>query len=381
MKNKFLITIVLLALFSSCMHKDEYVPTTITDNNIENVKDDALHNLFDSIEFISLQETPECLLGDIHKIQKVNNDYFVMASGSNRFPRIYRFNHEGIFLNSIGKIGNASSEYMRIGSFMVVNNWVYIADLNKKKMLIFDINGNFISSKDGNDNFPFLYDMEIIDSNKALFSYNINFKKSGTLFEIVDLKSFKELHTIKTNYVATGSISYSLKTIGKDCNKILLLFPAENTIYEIDEKSFALKKEISVELWGDVPQHESNDIEEVYNIIEESGTKLLCGVFVSGNKMLINSLSGSIVWNNTKKYGSYITNGNDLNKMQCFPFFPLSVIYADDKGFYSTMSADRFNSIMQETHPLETSLVPSPNFVSQMRNKTNPIIIKYKFKD
>ena len=381
MENKYLITIILLALFSSCKHKDKGIPTIISDNNIEYVKDNVLHNLFDSITFIPLQENPECLLGDIHKIQKVNNEYFVMATGSNRFPRVYRFNQDGIFLNNIGQIGNANSEYMRIGSFIVVDNLVYIADLDKKRMLIFDINGNFISAKDGTDNFPFLHDMEIVDDSKALFSYNINFSNSGILYEVVDLQSFEKLHAIKTNYVAKGSIPYGLKTIGKDGNKILLSFPIENTIYEMDTNSYALQTAINVELWGDIPQHESNDIDEVYNVIEKTGTKLIRSFFVSEDKILINSLEGSVVWNKIQKKGNYIANGSDLNIMQCFPFFPLSVIYADNDGFYITMAADRFNYIVQEIHSSEKALMPSIGIVNQMINKTNPIIVKYKFKD
>ena len=264
MNKIILLAFSTLFLFVACNFRagNEQSLTVISEKDVA-VNDTLIQNIIDTLSIIPLEETPECLLGNIKKVQKANNEFFVMAEGSNRLSAIYRFSSDGKFLNRIGRLGNARNEYIRIGAFFVLNEKVYIADLNKNKILIYNVKGEFIDSNDSNENVKFLHDMLAIDEDMALFSYNINFSENNALFEVVDLNSFKILKTITTAYKAEGSFPYSLKEMGCDGDNVLLSLPFDNNVYKMDKGSFAIEKVLSLGLWGDTPSFDFNDFEEI----------------------------------------------------------------------------------------------------------------------
>lgn len=381
MNKIILLAFSTLFLFVACNFRagNEQSLTVISEKDVA-VNDTLIQNIIDTLSIIPLEETPECLLGNIKKVQKANNEFFVMAEGSNRLSAIYRFSSDGKFLNRIGRLGNARNEYLKIGSFFVLNEKVYIADLNKNKILIYNIDGEFIDSNESNENIKFLHDMQAIDNDMALFSYNINFSDNDALFEVVDLNSFKVLKTITTTYKADGSFPYSLKEFAYDGENILLSLPFDNNVYKMNKRNFTIEKVMSLGLWGDIPSFNTNDFEEMQETMEEAGTSLLYGLFVSGNKILLNSIQGSILWHKDSGKGLYLENEIDLNKMKRFPFLPLSVCYSDIEGFYSVFSADSFTSIVQEKELEKKEGVRPQTTINTISDNKNPVIVKYILK-
>lgn len=381
MKRIILLSLTILFVFESCNYNsDNEKPFVVSKNDVIPVNDTLIHDLVDSISIIPLEETPECLLGNIRKIQKDNNEYFVMSEGGNRLSELYRFSHDGRFLNKIGRLGNARSEYVRLGTFFVHNEKVYISDLNKNRIVIYNVNGDFIDSNENNENVKFLHDILVIDNRRALLSYNINFSDNDVLFEVVDLETFKNLHTITTKYKAEGSFPFSLKEIGCNGENIMLSLPFDNTIYEMNPKDYSLRKKFSLELWGDIPSFESSDFEEIQTSLEKSRTNMLNGFFFSDNKVLINSMQGSVLWYTDSRKGMFLKNGIDLRKMKHFPFFPLSVCYSDKEGFYSVFSSEDFMAMINKT---KTEVNKGGSQLSEneaIREGKNPIIVKYILK-
>lgn len=382
MKRIFILALGVLCIFESCNYStDREQPlVVISKNDVTFVNDTLVQDIVDSISIIPLEEKPECLLGNIKKIQKENNEYFVMAEGSNRLSQLYRFSHDGKFLNKIGRLGNARSEYVRMGTFFVYKEKVYISDLNKNRIVIYNVKGDFIDCNENNENIKFLHDITAFDNGHALFSYNINFSDDNILFEVIDLETFKSLHTIVTKYKAEGSFPFSQKEIGCNDGNVMLSLPFDNTIYEMNQNDYSLKKMFSLELWGDIPSFESNDFEEVQTMLEDSGTDLLYGFFISDNIILFNSIQGSVLWYTNSKKGIYLKNGLDLRRMKHFPFFPLSVCYSDKEGFYSIFSSEDFMAMINKT---KTEVNKGGSQLSEneaIREGKNPIIVKYILK-
>jgi len=104
----------------------------------KNRKDYSLSTIAESIEYIPLETTKECLLANLGDIVLTSNDIIVYV-----YEDIcYRFNRQGKFLNTIGVIGRGPKECTKTRSCVVdtVNSWVYILDWDK--FAKYDYEGN-----------------------------------------------------------------------------------------------------------------------------------------------------------------------------------------------------------------------------------------------
>jgi len=147
--RKYSPLVLFLTLFSNFLcaqkvpvaHKQETKPEYTIDlySAYKKAKTYPLSTIAESIEYIPLETTNECLLGGISNIIVTPNDFFVYVYEG----LCYRFNREGKFLNIIGKIGNGPGECMRTrdATLDTVNQWVYILDYNK--IIKYDYVGNF----------------------------------------------------------------------------------------------------------------------------------------------------------------------------------------------------------------------------------------------
>ena len=182
--------------------------TVVAESNTETLNDSMAQNVIESVAFIPLEASEECVLGNVRKIQVYNDDVYVMADGKQRLCELYRFNSKGRLLNKVGNIGNSKSEYLRMASFFVLNKEVYVADADNRKVLVYGVDGAFHRSYDCGESIMFLHNMTSLDDKTAAFSYNINFSENKALYDIVDLSTMKTLHTIDTDFTQQAAILF-----------------------------------------------------------------------------------------------------------------------------------------------------------------------------
>jgi len=147
MKNSITITILALCL-TSCIpngteeNEKKFKEISIDPNNVQKVK---LSNIFDTYEFIKLETKDKHYIGNIDKIEKANNRYYVLNSSSS----IYIFSDEGLFIKEIYSRGKGPGEYLSLSDifFDKHKNQFIVNDLNGKKLLYYDYDGNFINEK------------------------------------------------------------------------------------------------------------------------------------------------------------------------------------------------------------------------------------------
>ena len=79
MNRLHIIVVGLLLCLVACNSKPELERplVSINDEDISYVSDSLVQDIIDSVSFIPLEESTEILLGDIRKIQKENNEFFV----------------------------------------------------------------------------------------------------------------------------------------------------------------------------------------------------------------------------------------------------------------------------------------------------------------
>jgi hypothetical protein len=128
------------------------------------------HSLFrtqiDSIELIPLDTA--ALLGFIEKIIVKDGRMYAKDPYINR---LFVYNLDGTYLNTIGRTGRGPEEFLGITDFYVADESVYVYDGKTDRMLQYGFRGNFVQS----DTIPFKADaLAVADRNYfwALSSYN-----------------------------------------------------------------------------------------------------------------------------------------------------------------------------------------------------------------
>lgn len=141
MQSKLFILIVLIASISCSSEK-----SNDSDNHIIHLFDKNEILRFDSIDFVSLQTGKEYLIGNRIKFLQANNkDIYIGNFDSNHL--IFRFNKNGIFLNTIGHKGKAEGEYVQMNDFIITGDTIEILSGNGiKSNILKHINtGKYIS--------------------------------------------------------------------------------------------------------------------------------------------------------------------------------------------------------------------------------------------
>jgi len=142
---------VLLILSVSCSDKQHepganqiYVDFENGSPSVVNSEDDLFNysNYLDTVLYIPLETSDNCLIGYINDIHLVNDRLFVEAD----FKSLFVFDLNGKLLSKISKVGRGHGEYGRIAWFDVnpSNNEISIYDVTVRRILVYSVEGDFI---------------------------------------------------------------------------------------------------------------------------------------------------------------------------------------------------------------------------------------------
>ena len=122
----------------------EIAPAVININVEEQIKKSLfIDDLVDEVEYLPLQTTTESLIGTVDKVEITDSLIFILDAGK----ALFIFDHKGNFINKIARQGKGPGEYIKMLDFNYCkrDSSLMICDINRK-VLKFDVNGNFISS-------------------------------------------------------------------------------------------------------------------------------------------------------------------------------------------------------------------------------------------
>jgi hypothetical protein len=114
--------------------------------DVSQAKPGRLSEIVDSISYIQLETTDECLIASIGLMKYHDRHYYIYDIPA---KTIYIFSETGKYVSKLCKYGQGAGEYLGINSFTVDSeNRIHVLDLGLKRILIYDKSGEFISQID-----------------------------------------------------------------------------------------------------------------------------------------------------------------------------------------------------------------------------------------
>ncbi len=130
------------------------LPVVDIEYALENGGDEvALSKFCSSIEYIPLETKEGCYVG----YKKNSNDQHITGDDSGLYyldgssGLTKKFDYKGKYITEIGTIGRSENEYLRATFALIDEGKYHIFDMDGKKILAYDDNGNVVSSLDLND--------------------------------------------------------------------------------------------------------------------------------------------------------------------------------------------------------------------------------------
>ena len=136
--------ITLGTCLTSCTQDCDKFETITIDT--ENHRFVSLDNIVEKVDFVRLETTEDCIIGDVSHLFFVDNKIIVADQLTSQ--SIFVFDINGKFLNRISHLGNGPHEYLDITDVDVTpSGLIVIKDNVKDKLLFFEPNGKFVKER------------------------------------------------------------------------------------------------------------------------------------------------------------------------------------------------------------------------------------------
>ena len=192
----------------------------------------------DSIQYIPLETTPACLVGQIDLLIPLDTALVVVDKEIAR--SVYLFGRDGHFLRQIGQRGEGPQEYASIEDVAIdrERGQVVILDSGSERLLVYGLDGTFVQSVPLDCR---VYDIECLGSGLLAgfldYGANPDLEKEGRIpaAMLYDLNEGKPagfyLYTDKN--LRSGSILGNSANLVCDGERVQLIAPLNDTVYAV----------------------------------------------------------------------------------------------------------------------------------------------------
>lgn len=245
--KKYLYTCTLLTVFSCSQPQkyateQEWMEIPLCLNQKENVI--GMSEFVESIHYVALETTSDCLLGNIDKMIITEHGEYVMVD-MNKAKSIYVFDENGRFKCRIGSRGQGPNEYMSLTDVSYYENKVYVWDSASEKILEYGLDNSFVASYSFTHT---AYSMACIGDGKFAFGcdyvHNAELLSddgypSLMLFDALTKEITPLIHFDKN----VSSLGY-MATLNNLCGNNFYL-PLNDTIYQVGKDGLRRKRVLS----------------------------------------------------------------------------------------------------------------------------------------
>lgn len=189
-----------------------------------------LSSLFNQVEIIPLETNQSCLLRGTYQVAIYDDRVFVMDYRSSTGVKV--FSSSGEYIRAIGMKGKGPQEYVRLSNFSVLpsENRIYLADPNGEKILVFDLDGSYLS------HIPLhMFSNEVAFYNSEHY---YEFRHDSHYLHLYNIESADTLHFISH----TNRFAGTFRSFYPGVNGIMLFSPPyHDSIYTLGKDSITLK--------------------------------------------------------------------------------------------------------------------------------------------
>jgi hypothetical protein len=162
-KYKFLIIFVLIFAYSC---KENITQPGVINIDVSQARPGRLSEIVDSISYIQLETTDECLIASIVLMKYHDRHYYIHDLPA---KTIFIFSETGKYVNKLCKYGQGAGEYLGIYDFTIdSDNRIHVLDLGKKQILVYDSSCEFLSKIDIDKN-EYPYNLFCLGDNYVLY--------------------------------------------------------------------------------------------------------------------------------------------------------------------------------------------------------------------
>ena len=383
MKTPLSLAIFFACILTSCMqNQTEYkfikqASPTITYNQTviptlslyDTLRTDLYQNEFDSVWFVKLEMTDNCIIGNMSDVHIYNNQIIIADT---RSDGIYVFDFNGKLVRSIVKKGNGPCEYGAISTAHIKDSIIMVTDFISAKFLQYNIHGNCISERIDKRRSA-SYSWQFSDS---LFLETSGYSKfNNNLFELTFTDE-------KQNVVGTArpfrtnipiAASHVIKGEG---DSLFYLGSLNDTLFTVNQNSLTpylclglYSKETLNNVYNDIFKIK-NDNELHKFLVFKSQIPIHCNYAISSNYITIIYADNkytytSIVDRKSLKANTYIQKDEQTGVF--YNIIGICEIYKKD-WVVASLSTSEVNSL--STKVLEKSIehLPNENLKNEIRN-------------
>ena len=189
-------------------------------------------------DILPLELTDGSALSGIKKVVRVDASYIVF---DNYNGLIVRYDKNGKYLNRIGLKGRASSEYLRVDTFVIDEDGnVLILDGSQDKILTYRPDGKFVSvTLFPKRSLGFINDAVSLGDGRILVN-NCIYNNFNEIYRILSIKDKKVASLIGFPMTSENIAEPTGKRPVGGYDRIILLKPFDDTIYTLDDKNKVL---------------------------------------------------------------------------------------------------------------------------------------------
>lgn len=165
-KIKIVFVFILCILFVSCKKQSRINDADVIHINTEGASVKMPKDIIKEWNIIELENVPEAFISEIRDMAIVDNKIYCFSRDLGGYVVV--FDMSGKFLFKMQHVGKAQNEWIELSSFFVntKEKFVLLADRRSKKVLKYDLEGNFIKSYDIGKN----GEMEVAMNHNLLYS-------------------------------------------------------------------------------------------------------------------------------------------------------------------------------------------------------------------
>ena len=322
-----------------------------------------LSSFIKDVNAIKLELPEPYFFGVITNVLFTDSTLFVVDK---KQGSIFRFTKDGLFLNKIGCRGEAPGEFFSLHHVCVDDEYVYVSDINVRKVHYYMHDGTFVKSLAFS--FDLVYDdFEILPDRKFL-CYDIQGAKGESKIWVKSEKGEKEQTLLYHDAVFPFSYTdWSTITFRRRDNQIEVLDPITCSLYAIDSRTRKIEK-IQCLVSDKKGLNSYKDVENLMDVQDEYA----CPSFVVNTENYLYS-----IWTISESPGLYSLYEKSRNKSCSFER------QETDIAEYSIYPLPVSTNLPDVLMAISTDEYPSEYFPEALRNDISErmaVVYKMNFK-